>query len=226
MKKFAASLAACALAMATFCQTESTAFEKEVNFGTGLGLSFFTKFGKLVEIGADGAVSDTRSSLAHSGYLEYRPRHFFSFGIAGGTQYLEQTVQDFTFDVDDKTYYVESFDYKINRSNIGVYAAVHYLKGTKVDLYTTVRMGVSIFSIRLDINDEILLNELEKRATFAFTTPAFQATLLGMRYYPLKNIGLHCELGLGAPAYLTAGLSGRIPTGTVTPKTTSHKHFE
>jgi hypothetical protein len=215
MKKIVASLAVCALAIVTLGQSEVSAFEKEVNFGTGLGLSFFTKFGKLVEIGADGAVSGTRSSLAHSGYLEYRPRHFFSFGIAGGTQYLEQTVKDFTFDVDDKTYYVESFDYKINRSNIGVYAAVHYLKGSKIDLYTTLRMGVSIFSIKLDINDEILLNELEKRATFAFTTPAFQSTLLGMRYYPLKNIGLHCELGLGAPTYLSGGLSIRIPAGPV-----------
>lgn len=201
-------------------------FKKEVALGTGIGLSLFSSLAELIEFGSDGTITDTRSSLAHTGYLTYRPRHFISFGVAGGTQYIEQTVQDFSFTIDDKDYFIESFKYRVNRFNIGILLGVHYVKRPDLDVFTTIRAGWSIFSIQPNINDTQLANELERRALFSFSTPAFQSTLIGVRYYPFQYIGFHFEAGLGAPAYLSAGLSGRIPTGTFAPTTTSHKHVD
>jgi hypothetical protein len=209
-----------------YAQNTESVFQREINFGTGVGLSLFSNLADLIELGSDGTVTDTRSSLAHTGYLTYRPRHFISFGLAGGTQYIEQTVQDFSFTIDDKDYFVESFKYRVNRFNIGFLLGVHYVNRPDLDVYTTIRAGWSIFSIQPDINDTQLANELERRALFSFSTPAFQSTLIGVRYYPFQYIGFHFEAGLGAPAYLSAGLSGRIPTGTVKPKTNSPKRLD
>jgi len=192
---------------------ENTPFEKEVELGTGLGLSLFSSFAELVEFGADGTITDTRSSMANTGYFTYRPRHFFSFGLAGGSQYIEQTVEDFSFTVNDKDYFVESFKYRVTRTNIGFLIGIHYLQRADVDVYSTLRAGWSVFSIKPEVNDTQLANELEKRALFSFSTPAFQTTLIGVRYYPLKYFGFHLEAGLGAPTYLSAGISGRIPAG-------------
>lgn len=219
MKRTALLLLSCILALAVEGQkTANPTFTKEVAVGTGIGLSLFSSLAELVEFGADGTITNTRSSLAHTGYLTYRPRHFVSFGLAGGTQYIEQTVEDFSFTVDDKEYFVESFKYRVNRLNMGFLVGIHYLKRPDLDVFTTIRAGWSVFSIKPDVNDQALINELEKRAVISFSTPAFQTTLIGIRYYPLTYFGFHFEAGLGAPAYLSAGISGRIPAGEVKPK--------
>jgi hypothetical protein len=213
MKHFLSSLYVMLVAFTLTAQKADTPFTREINFGTGIGLSLFPSVFNFIEFGTDGSVKDTRSSAAYTGYIEFRPRHFFSFGLAGGTQYVEQTVTDFSYTVDDKNYFIQAFDYRVVRTNLGIYAGIHYVNQSNLDLYSNVRTGLSIFSIQLNINDEVLLNELVKRAKFALSTPALQMTLIGVRYYPIPYLGLHVEAGLGAPAFLMGGLSFRIPAG-------------
>jgi hypothetical protein len=212
MKTYFVIIGLVLLAPAAQAQSRSNDFPAVIHAGGGVGYSQFGLISKILELGTDGQFTETKTTPAYTGYFDYQFKRHFSMGISGGVQSIRQKVEDFTYTVDGQSQTAQSFYYRLQRTNVGMTFRAHYGDNDKVDVYSGLKIGLSIFSISFDVNDETLLAELDNRASFATTTPSFQLILCGMRYYPIQPLGIHFELGIGAPAIVSAGLSLRIPT--------------
>lgn len=185
--------------------------ESQISFGAGIGASAYPAFFAIIESLDESGSFKTSSGPAFTGYLEWNLNRRLSLGINGGFQKLSQEVSGFSFTASDSLYTVDRFNYSLNRTNIGLTLKLYYDNSDQLDLYSGLKAGMSIFKIKVDVSDNLLINELENNLRFPMTTPAFQLIIFGMKYYPTQYIGLFGELSVGAPAIVQAGLSVRIP---------------
>lgn len=192
-------------------QSHDNTSHTQISLGAGIGASAYPAFFTIIENLDESNSFTTSHGPAYTGHIEWNPNRHLSFGLNGGFQKLEQNITGFTFDVGDSLYTVDQFNYSLNRTNVGLCAKLYYDKNNDIDIYSGVKLGLSIFKIKVDVNDDLLLNELEKNLRFPMSTPSFQLIILGIKYYPTKYIGLFGELSIGAPAIVQAGISVRIP---------------
>ena len=185
--------------------------QSQISVGAGIGVSAFPGFFTIIENLDESDSFTTTNGPAYTGYIDWNPNKHFSLGINGGFQKLQQNITGFSFDVGDSLYTVDKFNYSLNRTNIGICAKIYYDNNNKVDIYSGVKMGLSIFKINVDVNDDLLVNELEKNLRFPLSTPSFQLIIMGIKYYPTQYLGFFGEVGIGAPAIVQAGISVRIP---------------
>jgi len=185
--------------------------EAQFSAGLGIGISAFPTFFRIVESLNQSDSFKSSNGPAFTGYFDWNPNNVISLGINGGFQRLSQEITGFSFSVEDSLYTIDQFSYSLNRTNIGITLKFYYDDYENLDLYTGIKAGISLFQFKVDVNDDLLVNELEKKIRFPMVTPSFQIILLGAKYYPSENIGMFCELGIGAPANLQAGISVRIP---------------
>ena len=100
--------------------------------------------------------------------------------------------------------------FAIRRMNFAARALFHYGKSDKLDMYSGVRLGMTNWGYKIDIaSNDPTLTALQdsKFAGFGF---APQLIAFGIRGYFTDNIGANVEFAVGAPYYMTGGISYRF----------------
>jgi hypothetical protein len=107
-----------------------------------------------------------------------------------------------------------NFSDKITRINLSGRILFHLpMKSTHFDFYTGIRSGASFWH-DIESSSNIVPPGFYGGYFLTksnLTVPSFQF-LLGLRYYPIKWLGIHVELGFGSPYLVEGGLSFRINT--------------
>lgn len=138
--------------------------------------------------------ADVFSLPAFQGVFDYK---FENFGIGAGVSY-----QAMGYNYDD-------FKTTVNRLNFGIRALGYFGSSKKADLYAGVRIGATNWSISSTSNDPNY--DPEDDVGFGSRTlPAFQLILFGFRGYITDNIGLNAEVAVGAPHYVSGGVTYRF----------------
>ncbi len=157
----------------------------------------------------------------------------FSLGISGAYAQAKASVND--LEVANKKGVFEkygNFAITVPRTTFGVRALFHYGNKGRMDLYSGLRLGVSLWSVKLSgkIDQDVLAraineianqtglpdatlnngfgNKLKTKASFA--TGSAQLILFGLRGYVTNNIGINFELAAGAPYAASLGLDYRF----------------
>lgn len=169
----------------------------------GAGVSMFGIFGSLSFSLKDEFTVESKSTTAFVGSLDYAFENKFSIGLGGGYQSVSQTISDYTYTdlngIDQKG----SFSYNLERLNVGARLLFHFGQG-KVDAYIGIKPGVNILTLDTQVNEDIPNPSWLKVSGSAF---ALQFVPIGMRGYFTDNIGFFMELGVGAPTFISGGLS-------------------
>jgi len=133
---------------------------------------------------------------------DYGIAKFFSAGV--GVSYQMMGIDYTNYGVNS-----DNFSTDITRLNIGVRALFHYANSGRLDMYSGVRLGTTIWGVSVegdiegyDFNDYILFDNGTNFAT--------QFILFGFRGYFTENLGANFEIGIGAPHFLSAGLTYRL----------------
>ncbi len=122
-----------------------------------------------------------------------------SVGVAG-------SHQEYKFSIPDGSVAAE-----IKRSNFAIRGLFHYGSSDRIDMYSGVRLGYTIWGTDVKTTDPTLkptLKTLEKN--YLGKRFAAQLVAFGIRGYFTKNIGAHAEFSIGSPYYLVAGLNFRF----------------
>jgi opacity protein-like surface antigen len=104
-----------------------------------------------------------------------------------------------------------------SRVPIMIRGLVHYGKNEKLDMYSGLGLGVSIWkakvsgngSLQTSITDQDLKDNLRGIPT-GTAIPTAQLIAFGARYYPVPNIGIGGELAIGTPYFLALNVSYRF----------------
>jgi hypothetical protein len=103
--------------------------------------------------------------------------------------------------------YFQSFGYKVKIARTRVQARFnyHFVRKEKVDMYVGLGAGINLRKPTVSTD---MLSRKEYSGTVALI-PVSARFALGFRYYFIRHIGLHAELGVGGPL-VSAGLSIKI----------------
>ncbi len=210
MKKITIILIAILFFSFSFVDTYAQDYKSTVSVGAGSSLLGLTLKGLALKDIKDGTTS--QSDIQNSTYksvpvlqLSYdlMLAKIFSIGVAG-------SYQHFNFDNKSSDEYLH-----VKRSNVAIRGLFHYGNGKRIDMYSGVRLGATIwntdFKIK-DIDTDPTLKELKKEIDDKLSGIVFapQLVAFGFRGYFTNNIGVFAELSVGAPAFLTAGLNFRF----------------
>lgn len=207
MKK--TSIILMAIAFLSFSSANIYAQDYKHTVTAGAGFSLIGTLFKAITYSPD--ATSTGTSFDDSGYstipaiqLSYgfMVSDRISVGAAGSHQY-------FNFDNDATNEYVH-----IKRSNFAIRGLIHYGSSSKIDMYSGVRLGATIWKSEVKFDDQgdptakqfnDLISEKLSGTKFAPQLIAF-----GLRGYFTDNIGAFAELAIGPPAYLSAGVNFRF----------------
>jgi hypothetical protein len=157
----------------------------------------------------------------------------FSIGLAGS--YAQAKVSTTDLEVANKKGVFQKYgNYSIAaaRTNLGIRALFHYGNKGRMDLYSGLRLGVGLWSVKLSgqIEKDVLvraINEvfnqsgvpsavadggigekLKTKGSFVLFAP--QLILFGLRGHVTNNIGINFELATGSPYAASLGLDYRF----------------
>jgi hypothetical protein len=100
----------------------------------------------------------------------------------------------------------QDFDVVVGRLNLAGRILFHYGGNEKLDLYSGARLGVTNWSV--NVKSDAVDNYTPSFPIGAFFAP--QLVVFGMKGYITDHIGINGELAIGAPHYLSLGLSYRF----------------
>lgn len=178
----------------------------------GAGFSLVGTVLKALVVASNNSSSTTTSNLSDAGYHSipalqasygFMLSKRISVGVAGSHQY---------FNIDNTT----SDEYiHVKRSNFAIRGLIHYGSGEKIDMYSGVRLGATMWKSDFKINGsdddptvKQVNDEINKRLSGIKFAP--QLVAFGIRGYFTDNIGAFAELAVGPPAYLSAGVNFRF----------------
>jgi len=199
------------LAIAIISLNNVKAQELRSTVTVGAGFSLIGTIMKTLVVIAD-QNSTTSESMKNSGYSSI-PALQASYGfmvserISVGAAFSHQY---FNIDDDVSKEYVH-----IKRTNLAIRGLIHYGNSDKIDMYSGVRLGATMWKTNLKFNapdndptveqfNDVIADKLSG------TKFAPQVILFGLRGYFIENIGAFAEVSIGPPAYFTAGLTFRI----------------
>lgn len=103
------------------------------------------------------------------------------------------------------------------RVPIMIRGLVHYGKNEKLDMYSGLGLGASIWRVKVSGNGSVQTTITDKdlsenlRGIPAGTVlPTAQLIAFGARYFPIPNLGIGGELAIGTPYYLALNVSYRF----------------
>jgi hypothetical protein len=178
------------------------------NINLNLGSSLIPVTLKLVASVDNTIISHSSPSFAIT--YDYSFTNRISAGVAVSQERagLEYSNHVFIQDVDNVPY---SFRVNMIRTNGSIRGLFHYKNTEKIDLFSGLRLGLTNYRVDLQANTEIKWFVIDK--DFAYKQGylvSYQLVVFGIRGYFTRNIGANVELSVGAPYFISGGLSFRI----------------
>ncbi len=186
---------------------------RKIEGNAGIGISLFERVYVFRDSEFPEANIHNWSKPAWCGALSYRISPYLSVGLAGGVQSIGQDLRNINVTIDETEQHYELLNYRVTRSNLGVRLLAHLpSENTSWDFYSGVKFGWSLFSFKIEQTDSDLANFIEDELKFGLSAPSLQFIPFGVRYYGLRYVGVYAETAIGAPAYLSIGISWRLMT--------------
>jgi hypothetical protein len=175
--------------------------EGGIALNAGAGLSMFGILGSINLNIPDEVKIESNSTPCWTGALDFGMQNKFSIGLGGGYQSYDQTVTDYQYVDENGEEKIGEFSYSLTRINAGIRILYHYGNG-KVDAYSGIKPGVNIFQFETSTN-----LPLPGWVRLSGSVFAFQVIPIGFRAYLNNHIGIFFETGIGAPSFVSGGLT-------------------
>ena len=131
----------------------------------------------------------------------------FSVGAAVSYQQFNINLNHWKY-LDEITsqYTIVDFSTKVTRTQIGARALFHFYNKKKLDMFSGLRFGPTIWKATTNSPDP----KYEALGSLQGGAFAVQLIVFGLRGYLTDNIGLDFELAVGSPYYASAGINCRF----------------
>ncbi len=160
----------------------------------------FSLVGALFNAVANSSTTEDFSSTGLPAFqvtYDYQVAGFLSIGVAGSVQFMGYEYYETYANSQDDFVKVD-----VTRTNIAFRPLFHYGNLDDFDLYSGLRIGYTMWDVSANTEDA---------STEGFGSGfALQAVAFGMRGYFTDNLGANIELAIGAPHYLSLGVSYRF----------------
>ncbi len=140
---------------------------------------------------------------------DYGFKKWFSLGGAVSWNRFKLGADRIVIDLEDRQY-DGPLKLNANRINIAVRPLFHYANARKLDLYSGLRVGATIWSGSVDANQDLLPEDIIGFTRGSSVRPSVQVIPFGLRGYVTDNLGFGFELAIGAPHYAAVQLNYRI----------------
>ncbi|MEZ4901173.1 MAG: hypothetical protein R2822_05125 [Spirosomataceae bacterium] len=193
------------------------------------GVSLFSPFRGTVQ--GSTAATDTIVSFS-SGQMNNFPQLNlgYDYGVVkwfsiGGSMSYNKVGLDLKDVKYNKTENIGDVNLAVSRITIGARALFHYGNANRVDMYSGVRLGVGIWTVKVkskaldDKLDDVLKEAggsgiwrslIGNRVKGSFPMFQAQVVLFGLRGYLTENIGINGELSVGSPYFASIGVNYRF----------------
>lgn len=225
MKKYFLSLGFVFCVLTLFAQNED--YQHVVSVQSGVSL--FSSFRGTVKPSyqpADTTVSFSSGKMQNFPQLnigyDYGVVKWFSIGGAVSYNKVGLDLKDVTYNKKEK---LGDVTLNVSRLTLGARALFHYGNTNRIDMYSGVRLGVGIWTVKVsssaldDKLDEVLKEAggsglwrslLGNRVKGSFPMLQAQVILFGLRGYVTENIGINGELSVGSPYFASIGVNYRF----------------
>ena len=176
------------------------------------GANIFQVLARFDDVISDSVGSELKLKATASYGLnyDYGVNNWFSIGLATGFNRISLNSPNVEVDKEDGTVYSGPIDLKVSRTNIALRPLFHYGNKGRIDMYSGLRVGVNIWSVKLTADETLNPDDVSGRLRGAGAGVNFQIIPFGLRGYITPNIGLGFELGIGGPHYAALQLNYRM----------------
>jgi hypothetical protein len=186
------------LSLNMHAQTET---EYKISITANVGLSLV---GSLIDVSDLDATADYSTKVLPAGQIsaDYFVTNWLSMGVAGSYQFMQINYTNYGDNNVD-------FSTNIDRINVAFRPLFHYVNKGRVDMYSGLRLGLTNWGI----NTTETVQNYEPTDYISFnsgTVFAPQLVAFGIRGYFTDFIGANVEFAIGAPHYISGGISLRL----------------
>ena len=160
---------------------------------------------------------NTYASPTFNFNYDYAITNVFSLGLAIGYNRLGLEFNDLDYTSNDgETFIRGDLAAGLSRTSITIRPLFHYGRSEKVDMYSGLRVGGAIWTLKFTGDGEAKArDQFQKSLSGAFgrgatVVPNFGLTLFGINYYPITNLGFGGELNIGQPYSVAASVNFRF----------------
>lgn len=189
-------------------------FKKEVYIGGSAGISLFGILWKgLKEM--DDTISMNykffgKSTPVIGVSIDANISKKVTVGLNYALQTLRLDIDYWWYEKYTGVYYLSwKNDAKINRTYFGGKMLYHYINNERADIYSGVRAGIIRWKVKLDDENPDLIPQI-KNNLFLLNRPAVALIPVGFRIKFLDKFAVCSEFTLGAPNFISAGLTYQI----------------
>ena len=193
------------LATAGRAQEETPVYPSHLRANIGLStVGFFARLANHVGVVANIDVSNYPAlQLAYT----YRFYDRVSLGIGVSRQVFSIRYRNYQYQQGGTTLF-DNFTTYVRRFNIAGLALVHYNRGSRLELYSGLRLGITRWTV--DTNAKDINYTVGRFLSFALGTQlAPQLILVGGNTYFAPHFGANMEIGIGAPHLFSLGIGYR-----------------
>ncbi len=165
----------------------------------------------------DNAFSDSlggevklKATASYGLTYDYGVNKWFSIGLASSYNKMSLISPNINITKDDGSKYAGPIDFKASRTTISLRPLFHYGNKGRIDMYSGLRLGVSIWNIDLIADEGLVSGDLPNALSKTGATANVQIIPFGLRGYITPNIGLGFEIGFGGPHYAALQLNYRM----------------
>jgi len=175
--------------------------EHKISITGNVGLSLV---GSLIDVSDLDAAAEYSTKVLPAAQLsaDYFVTNWLSMGVAGSYQFMQINYTDYGDNNVD-------FSTNINRINVAFRPLFHYVNKGRVDMYSGLRLGLTNWGI----NTTETVENYEATDYISFnsgTLFAPQLVAFGIRGYFTDFIGANIEFAIGAPHYISGGITLRL----------------
>lgn len=150
------------------------------------------------------------------GAYDFALNDWFSLGVAATYNRVGVEFGGLDYHPNDSLSLMGDFDIRVSRTTIVLRPLFHYGHFEKIDMYSGLRIGASVWTGSIKGEGSVEAFEFLKkdlktpRLRFSGVVPTAALTLYGIRYYPIPNVGIGAELNVGSPYMASASVNFRF----------------
>ena len=141
---------------------------------------------------------------------DYGFKNWFSLGGALSYNNLKASASQIDVVKEDGSTYSGPVDLKVSRTNIAIRPLFHYGNKGRIDMYSGLRIGVSVWGATIDAGAGLLPEDVIDSARGTGAAVGLQLIPFGLRGYLNEQLAIGFETGFGAPHYAAFQVSYRM----------------